>query len=324
MSVALALVPAALAAPALAGDVQAEARAKGEEGLRFYALGRWAEAYDAFAKADALYHAPTLTLFMARCRIKQKKLLEGRALLQTIAGDKLPANAPDQFRKAQSDAIAELATLTSRIPSIVVSIKGEGASRATISIDGAVIRATELSAGKEVDPGEHTVVAEAPGKPAVTRKVTLVEGDVTKVELVLDAVAIDVPRGVPVPSEQRRSAAVPAAVAFGVAGAGLALGIGAGVVAMGKIKSIHDACADNGDGSWTCPVSLQSKLEADASTARALTIASGVGFGLAAAGAIAGTVVAIVVPRSGPSKSDAPPRVRLGLGAGTFVVHGAF
>jgi hypothetical protein len=58
---------------------QAEARVKAEEGLALFSAQQWNSAYKAFSEADALYSAPTLTLYRARCLRRMSKLLDARA-----------------------------------------------------------------------------------------------------------------------------------------------------------------------------------------------------------------------------------------------------
>src|SRR6185503_15705679 len=133
-----------LASPALARpsgpgteDVQAAARAHGEEGLRRFEAKRWADAYDEFKQADDLFHAPTLVMFMAHCRRNEGRLLEARALYEKVASEPIPKGAPEQWGKAVAAAHDEIVAIQKRIPSVQATITGPGADQARAAIDGA-------------------------------------------------------------------------------------------------------------------------------------------------------------------------------------------
>src|SRR5262245_13851044 len=134
----LAPVPPAAAQPK--GSAQDEARALGEKAVEAFKAQRWAEAYDLFSKADAVFHAPTLVSFMAECKKNQGHLLEARALYQRVAGEALPASAPAQFKRAQENARGEVTALARRIPSARVVVRG-GGDGVSVTVDGAPLPA---------------------------------------------------------------------------------------------------------------------------------------------------------------------------------------
>ena len=121
MAVCAALLAAAApaAGQGASPDAQATARARGEEGLKLYQAGKWDEAFAAFERADGLFHAPTLVVFMANCRRNQGRLVEARALYEKVVSEPLPRDPPEAFKKAQATARTELEALRGRLPQVL-------------------------------------------------------------------------------------------------------------------------------------------------------------------------------------------------------------
>jgi hypothetical protein len=315
-ALALAAPLPALAQPA---DPQAAARARAEEGLALFKDGRWEDAYAAFAEADRIYHAPSLASYMGTCRRNQGRLLEAKALYEKVLAETVPPNAPEAFKKAIETARTEVEKLRLRIPILKIKLTGAAAAGAKVTVDGIAVTAAELGAGKAVDPGDHQVVAEGGGATA-NAKVTMKEADVSVVELHLDPAPAGAPPDKPISSDPKpdkpRGSMVPAGIALGLGGAGLAMGAVTGLIALSKISEAHDGCTQpDASGVRHCPPGN----EAAASSAKTLTVVSGVGFGLAGAGVITGVVLAIVRP--GGASSD---KVGLDVGPGFVTVRGRF
>jgi hypothetical protein len=303
------------AAPA--ADPQDTARAMGREGIRLYNAGKWADAYEQFRRADLLYHAPTLVLYMANCQKALGKLVEARALYRRLADEPLPPSAPDQFRTAQATAREGLDDLKRRIPSLRVSLSGPAAAGAHVRVDGAPVAAAEIGQ-KDLDPGEHTVEASADGVPAVARTVHLQEGASVLVDLTLGgdvgplaaAPPLLPPPKPDVPEGKPRGSLVPAGIAFGIGAVGLGVGLATGLASMSKTSDLKSRC--QGD---LCPAADQG----EASSARGLGNASTVGFVVAGAGLATGVVMLVL--RSGGAKKEggAGVRAQVGLGSVRFV-----
>jgi len=88
-----------------------QARSLGDRALALYEQKSYAEAYERFEMADRLLHAPTLVLFMARCKRELGELDVARELLQRVVDEPLGEDAPPQFFKAQAMARSELEAL---------------------------------------------------------------------------------------------------------------------------------------------------------------------------------------------------------------------
>jgi hypothetical protein len=306
--VALAFViPSAPFAPSLAAppsptadDVQVTARVRGEQGLRLFEASQWEDAYSAFEAADTLYHAPTLVLYMAHCRRNQGKLLQARELYEKVAAEPVPKGAPEQFGKAVASARTELDSLNLRIPSVRVSINGASASRTQVTIDGAQVSAADQASGKPLDPGSHEIVANADGGASARKTIALKAGESAWVELVLQQPASPA-------DASALGSRLPAVIAFGVGGVGVAVGVITGSLALVKINDIRSRCTDDGH----CLRSDQ----AQASTAQALVTTSTVGFVAGGVGLAAGTLLWILRPGGAKVKAKASTHVEIGIGS---------
>lgn len=199
-------------------------------------------------------------------------------------------------------------------------------------VPGMVVRRDGLEVGRgslglpiAVDPGEHTIVASAPGYEDWTTKVTVGDNADSKTVTIPplkkkpDALGgADPDTGGASSGSGRRT------VGFIVGGVGVAaLGLGAvfGALAIG----------DRSDGDKLCPdkkCTPEGQEFIDAASTKALVSTIGIGVGVAAVGA--GVVLILT---SGPSKTDAargasPMTARLypvaGPGGGGFTLTGSF
>ncbi len=151
---------------------------RGREGVTLYESGQWSEALTAFREADALFHSPVLTLYVARSLRSLGRLVEARRVYETLAREVLDPDAPRTWSQAQRDGGAELEALDREVPRIVVDVGA--APGATASVDGVAVRPGETIA---LDPGRHQVEWTSPSG-RVSKEVTLRRGSgTTRVEL---------------------------------------------------------------------------------------------------------------------------------------------
>ena len=253
-------------APSARADDEADrgqARALGTKAYEAADRGDWAQAEDLFRRAEALYHAPTLLLGLARARAHLGKYVEAWEDYHRILVEPLPANASAALKKALDDARAEITTVEGKRGYAVLEVKG--AQSPTVTLDGTSIAAAALGTERAVNPGAHTMRAQAPGfKPSETT-FTVAEGAHVTASVTLAPLP---------PSEAAAAAASPAAggaavgtvaaggeaapsggntlrtvglVGMGVGGAGLIAGVVTGIVAMGKHSDLQgDPCANAG------------------------------------------------------------------------------
>jgi Tetratricopeptide repeat len=180
---ALAIAPGvALADPSDAD--KATARELGIDGYKALAAKDYAGALDRFKRADTLFHAPTITLGLARAQVGLGKLVAAQEIYNKLAHEDLPPKASTALKKAVKDAQTELAALSPRIPGVIIDVKG--AASLKVSLDGAEVPAAALGVKRPADPGEHVVRAEAKGLADREVKVTLAEGKVETVSITLE------------------------------------------------------------------------------------------------------------------------------------------
>lgn len=320
---------------------KATARDLAIEGYRALQSKDYAAAVDRFTRADALYHAPTVTLGLARAQVGLGKLVSAQELYNRVAHESLPPNASNAIKKAVLDAQKELDALTPRIPSVVINVKGSGSARVTI--DGVEVRAAALGVKRPVDPGKHVVAASATGLITSEATVTLAEGKSESVTLELKprqaepppvvaaAPAAKPPVAAPVvpPIAQVAPAPIPPAqpdptpdqikgngstqktvgvIALGVGAAGLLMGGITGGLALGKHSDITQSCPDG-----HCPPDQKSNIQPEIDSYNTMGAISTVGFIAGGVLAATGVVLILTAPKKAITQSSVTPLVGLGF-----------
>lgn len=306
---------------------KAQARELVGEGLKALRAGDFAAAYRAFSSADKLYHAPTTLLGVARAQAGLGHLVAAQEAYNRLVREELPPNPSEAFVNALADGKKELAALTPRIPTVVIEVRGP--SEPEVTLDGELVSSGALGFKRPVDPGKHVVVARAAGYGSAQREFTAVEGKAAPESVTLtmtrDGSAVSAPApgassgaavpggGTPGgPSEPgRREVPTASYVAWGVGGAGLVVGVVAGVMAMSKKGELDDACRGS-----RCPPSASSIH--DAYTTRGLV--STIGFVTAVVGGGAGAALYFMAP----GERQTGLRVAPVVGLGSFGLQGAF
>jgi hypothetical protein len=83
---------------------RATARALAEEGGEALDRKNYEIAADRFARADALVHAPTLSLELARAQVGLRRFVEAQESYLRIIREGVPPGSPPSFTKAFQDA----------------------------------------------------------------------------------------------------------------------------------------------------------------------------------------------------------------------------
>jgi hypothetical protein len=294
-------------------DPKVAARAMANHGRSLYEAGKFTEAIEVLAEADKLFHAPTTVYVLARAYMGSGKLVEARAILQRVVAEQLAADAPPAFHDAQRLAKDDLAALATAIPTIQIVVHGGDGRGLRVTLDEADVAGWSPDRAVQVNPGPHRIAAVPLGGVGVGRTVELKEGDHVREQIELPTVApvvvapVALPPAPPPPQEGSR---VPAWVSFGVGGAGLVLGIGAGVSALHSNSTIRHACGDTP----VCPPSEQGAL----ASAKGVANASTVGFVVAGVGVATGVVLLVVRP------GGKAARVGIAVGPGSLGLEGAF
>jgi hypothetical protein len=157
------------ATPGDPAEATAEARRHFKLGIRLYQDTNYAGALVEFEAAYAAKPGPGSLQNVALC---QKALFRYREAAETLTQllARHDAELSDGEKKAVRETITELGAL---VGSIAVNVEPPDAK---VTLDGRVLPTSELRAGVEVNVGEHTVVADAPGFARVVRVVSVASG----------------------------------------------------------------------------------------------------------------------------------------------------
>jgi hypothetical protein len=238
-----------------------------------------------------------------------EKMHDARAQFALCAA----AGCPGPIRE---DCVRRLGESVEATPSIVFDLKdaaGNDATAVRVTVDGQPV-AVSAGAAIEVDPGEHTFAfAEGDRLATEERRLVLVEGVKGRRERVVlrGTAASTTPTSVS--GEQPRSGPPPLAwVAFGGGGAGLAVGVIAGLVADGKHSTLQGECNNT---TTTCAPQYAGDLDGF----HAARTWSTVGYVVGALGVAGGAVLWLTTPQT--SRSTA---ARVWIGPGSAGVAGSF
>jgi len=322
VSLALAL---AFAPPALAqSDAdRATARSLGQDGQAALDSKDYKTAEDRFRRADKLVHAPTLMLGLARSLAGNGKYVEAQETYNRMVREGLPPGAPDVFKKALEDAKREVDQISPKVCGVTITVQAAGGGEvpsAKVTLDEAAVNVASLGVRREIDPGGHVLRVTADGfKPAEVR-FSVTDGGSINEPVTLDkdpnavvaptttaTTASTTPTGAPPSSSTPPQPEQPATkshggsalpwVAFGVGGAGLAVGAVTGIIAMGKHSDLAKACTNG-----VCGPDQQSSLDSYHSMGTISTI----GFIVGGVGVAAGVVLLLAQPKAEASASAAP------------------
>ena len=300
----LALFLAVFLAPAVAmaqvpDADRATARALARHGTDAQKRGDYAIAAEDFERADALVHAPTLLLGLARAQTGLGKLVEAQETCERIIREGVEAHAPAAFARAVDDAKGEVAALAPRLAWVTIDVRGP--STPTVDMDGAAVSPAGLGIRRACNPGRHTVKAFADGFAPGEKIFVVAEGGSQTVTLSLNALpaapanVAAAPRSEQEDSTQSAESSRPTPfgtkagmAALGVGAAGLVVGGITGVLALAKHASLSRACPDG-----HCSPSEASDLSAYHTLATVSTVSTLVG----ACAAVTGVALLIATPR---------------------------
>ncbi|MBK8252684.1 MAG: hypothetical protein IPK82_08455 [Polyangiaceae bacterium] len=284
-------------AAVLSNKAKAAARAK-----------RHDEAADLLRKAVSLDPTPQRKIDLARSLVELSKLVEASGLLNAVAND---PSASKGYREA---AKKQLAQFESRIPWLSVHVAG--APSAHVEIDGKQVTA-DVEA--PVDPGEHTVGADADGYNSGDQRVRVAEGEHKQVTITLEPIA-----KAPPPPPPSGGTKAPAIVAFSVGAVGIGVGAVFGVFAFDETAKAKQYCDGN-----KCPaikevVDARNKAIENGNLSTAAFVIGGVA-------ATTGLILALTLGRSKSEPSDSEktaititPYITAGDKAGAAGIVGQF
>lgn len=321
LSVALATFAGAARAETSESD-RATARALAEEGHKALTAKDYALAEDRFRRADALVRAPSLMVDHAKALVGLGRLAEAYASYDAARKEPLAPNAPAAFRRAAIEAERAIKELEPKIAWVTIRVSGP--SEPSVKIGEREIPASALGSALPVDVGSSTIQVSAEGYVSKDAPLSLVAGQKEEVELALEPVPVAAPPPAPAPVVKHvvhRRAPEPVEskpntltyVAFGVGGAGLALGAVTGVLFLSERSKLTSECPDS-----KCPPSAHDDL----GRYHLYSYTSAISLLVGVAGA--GTGVALLLTKP---KNEEPPRaarVSPYVALGSVGVEGSF
>lgn len=301
---------------------RATARALAAEGYKALVVKNYAVAEDRFRRADELVHAPTLVVDHGRALMGLGRYVEAQEAFELVLREGVSDSAPYAWKRALQQAGKLLEEVKPKVAWLTISVPD--VENPKVSIDGKPIPVAALGIRRATDPGHRTVVATADGYESKQTTVDLDEGGEDSIEL--DLVALPprerakAPTPVtrtpkPAPEDRGASMEIPTYVAFGVGGAGLAVGAVTGVLALRKRSDLNSVCSGN-----VCPSTAQSDLD----SYHKLGLISGIGFGVGIAGGVTGLVLLLTGEQSDASDEGIEAGIRPYVEPGGVGLQGAF
>ena len=286
---------------------RATARALAEAGHDALEAKDYKKSEDLFRRADALFHAPTISLGLARAQAGEGRFVESFESYSRIIRE--ADTSTPVFAEALEDARKEVSTVEGRRSRAVLSVAGPDAPQVTV--DDVPVKNEVLGVALFVNPGTHTLKATAAGYRPASQPFTVAEGATENVTLAMERAPEEVvvpppplvsppptlPPGADTTSGPTHRDHLASFVAFGIGGAGLALGAVTGALAIGKHSTLADECPGG-----TCTTAT---AQSDLRNYHTQGTLSTVGFIVGGAGVAAGAILWVVAPTSGARASTA-------------------
>ena len=302
------------------------ARTLYKEGKELRAAGDLPGAIGKLQAAHALGNTPVTGIELARTYATAGKLVEAREVALQVARIPVASDETEKSADARAEAAKLAEDLRPRIPTLTARVSGVGPDEVMhLSIDGAAVPDVAVHEPQKVNPGKHEVVVRV-GDGAAAREARAgaeaAEGQA--IAVIIDVANAPVvpsqppPPVAPAPQEPAKRQGVPALekIGFGVAIAGGAVGLLAGLGALERKNQLGNECNSH----QQCDTSNNGAADLDA--AHTWATISTVSFVVGAAGAATGIIVMLTDPRR--SSPPAEARVAPWLGPGMAGVNGHF
>lgn len=297
------------------------ARALAEEGYKALSAKDYALAEDRFRRADALVHAPSLVVDHARALVGLGRLADAYERYDSARREELPPRPPAAWKRAVADAQKEIKGVEAKIGWVTITVKGP--VEANVKIDEREVPVMALGSPFPTDPGERTIRATAEGYLPAEVALSLSAGQKKEASLELlpkppevVAVAPPPPKKVkpPPPPPQETKVNPITYVAFGVGGAGLAVGAVTGILFLSE-KSKLDS---------TCPAKDACPPGTDTGPFYTYSYVSGISLVVGLAGAGTGIALLLTQPKQSDKEAQETAEMVPYVGIGQVGVRGKF
>ncbi len=306
-----------LAIPARAQDATA-AKALFDKGLSSMQAERYREGCPSIEESYKLDPRPGTLFTLAECENKRGRLATAVARYDEYLA--MYARMTEQQRDKQGDREQlvrdQKLALRAQVPELILLLPPDAPMGTVVNRDGVALAATEIGRSISIDAGEYLVTTQAPDRVVTELRVELGNGDKKRITLAVDNVTPSPkPTLVPVPTSQiPRATTVAQGISRRRAGAYGALGVGiTGLVlggVMGGLTLAKKSEIDKNCNFPTDPKGCNDAGIAGIDSAKTLALVSTVGFGIGAAGVVAGVVLLITEPKRAVG---APRSLRAGV-----------
>ncbi len=297
----------ALAGAAIADDNTEPAQALFDRGVEQLEQKRYDQACPKIAESYKLDPRPGTLFTLAECETLRgrpatavARYEEYLALYATLPPDKKAkqGNRPQEAR-------AQKAALVQDLPQLTLLIPANAPRGLTIKLDGSVISEAARGTAVPVDPGQHVVTTQTPGK--ALKQITLTIQKREKMSLKLDLsetspsplppspLVESPPSDLPPSTARSSSRRTGAFMAGGIGAAGVVVGAITGGLMLSKWSTISGNCREQYDDPSTVVCANQAGVDAG-NSAKTFGLVSSIGWGVGFAGIGAATVLFLTEP----------------------------
>lgn len=324
LSTVLAILLSLLALPMRAAEPtesdKATARSLMDQGDKATQSGDFQAALEAYRGADDIMKVPTTGIELGKAQLKLGLLLEAQTTFLRVARHPTETGEPSVFADARVEAQQLAAGIPARLPSVLLEFSGVASNvDPHVAIDGTVMPPATLALPRQVNPGEHRLVALAKGFKKIEQTFTATEGKEVTVTLAFEPEA----RGTTVPEPKDGEPAGSGAQIGGGTWACLGVGLGFAILgaalggyALKEGKRLQAECDDG-----VCTGANAEALDRATKTAHAATASLAVG------GAVLATFVILLIVDLTSDDADTPTKesaVQPVVGPGWVGVAGRF
>lgn len=276
-----------------------------EQGLQAMRAHEYGAACPRLAESYGLDPSPGALFTLAECEAARQKSATALAHYQSFVAalTSMTAERRETFEERRRIAAGQIAVLSVSAPKLTINVAPELPLELVVRSAGVVVPRDAYGVVRRVDPGVYSVTAELDGKAVWQRSVDLEAGNQALVEVTPPSAASASSQS---PNDQPGTKKpVALYVAGGVAVAGLATGLVAGLLAYEQKSTIDGHCPNR-----TCDPQGRAALNSASSEARVSTV--GVSLGIAGA-ATAAAVLIFSTDRTAPRAQAASARHRWGV-----------
>jgi hypothetical protein len=262
---------------------------------------RYDTALDKFRRVAAVKNTANVRYRIASC-------LDGLGRLAEALGGYQEVVRLGETDRSAAEAVQAASTRAGQldrvVPRLVLVVPQDAPPGTQVRVDDALVETSALARALPLDPGHHTIAADAPGDVPFRTGVTLAEGSHVSISVTLlpEGTPASPPDGsapiapsasapAPSPPEASHPPGTPAGawVAFGLGGALAAGAVVSFVLRQDNLHTLSNDCGATVDGKVSCPQSLSGPVDSASSAAR---LEGPLGIGLTA-GAVAAVGVGV-------------------------------